>query len=99
MRATIESSISFVMDLEAREATAFGLQFNPAAAWKIHLGDLERMASQWKEKLGVELLCGPSFGLVNIDKYSKWTGSGVECSLLSLAMDGRRGITLEVSEL
>ncbi|KAI0836012.1 hypothetical protein F5Y06DRAFT_275005 [Hypoxylon sp. FL0890] len=34
VKTTLKTAIDFVLDLEAREATALGLQPDPAASWK-----------------------------------------------------------------
>lgn len=53
------------MDLEAREATAFGLQPDPVTAWKT-----DGLAENIRIILGQdEPLNGPSSRFVNTDKY------------------------------
>ncbi|PNY26145.1 Uncharacterized protein TCAP_03924 [Tolypocladium capitatum] len=71
IRTTLETAVDFVMDLEAREATVFGLQPNPADS-----SIPEGVAGFWKAVRGDEPLVGPSSKFVDIEKYPSWAGNG-----------------------
>ncbi|KAK5992998.1 hypothetical protein PT974_06423 [Cladobotryum mycophilum] len=75
IKTTLETAIDFVIYLEAREATAFGLQPDPVAAWDpdTYLGMLR---DEWEELVGDEPLVGPTSRFVDTDKYPEWLGSG-----------------------
>ncbi|KAK2612589.1 hypothetical protein QQS21_001360 [Conoideocrella luteorostrata] len=69
IETTLETAIDFVIDLEAREVAAFGLQPDPVAIWE----PLELSPETWREK---EPPVGPSSRFVDTSKYTKWTGGG-----------------------
>lgn len=70
VRTTLETAITFVMDLEARETTAFGLQPDPVTSWE----------SGWLEGrwtcLNQEPPHGPSSGWVDTSRIVTWAGCG-----------------------
>ncbi|KAL6868029.1 hypothetical protein J3F83DRAFT_738968 [Trichoderma novae-zelandiae] len=73
IRTTVETAIGFVMDLEAREAEAFGLQPDPVASW-----DPDECIGgyQWREIMPYDQLIGPTSRFVDDEKYPEWSGWG-----------------------
>jgi hypothetical protein len=70
VRTTLETAVDFVMDLEAREAAAFGLQPDPFTTWDPDLYNLDR----WREVAGDRPLIGPSSRFVDVQKHPEWAG-------------------------
>lgn len=72
IEVTLETAIDFVMELEAREATAFGLRPDPVADWK----PSNDMIEAWQLIGETEPLVGPTSQWVNDEKYPQWSGAG-----------------------
>jgi hypothetical protein len=66
---TFETAIDFVLDLEAREAEAFGLRPDPVAKWN----PSEFEVKHWGEITKNEPLIGPSSQLVDPKRYTEWS--------------------------
>lgn len=76
VKTTLETAITFVMELEAREIKAFGLQPDPIASW-----DPDNSFPQWRDIMPYDQMIGPSTRFVDVEK-SSW-------SLLQLQRNGR----------
>ncbi|PNY27398.1 Uncharacterized protein TCAP_02661 [Tolypocladium capitatum] len=94
VRTTLETAIDFVMDLEAREATVFGLQPDPIAAWK-YKDDADAFLRFWKKLRGDEPLVGPSSNFVDMEKFPVWTGDGEDQESFIMATNEQRAFRLE----
>ncbi|KAL6697433.1 hypothetical protein J3F84DRAFT_407087 [Trichoderma pleuroticola] len=69
------------MELEAREAAAFGLRPNPVADWEPYEDEIEA----WKSIGETEPLVGPNSQWVDSKKYPQWTGEGERCDSVKMA--------------
>ncbi|KAI1395483.1 hypothetical protein F4819DRAFT_505556 [Hypoxylon fuscum] len=72
VKTTLKTAIDFVLDLEAREATALGLQPDPVASWK----PSHCFYSNWQETQAGEPPAGPSSRFVDMEKFPEWSGGG-----------------------
>ncbi|KAI0546523.1 hypothetical protein F4679DRAFT_598600 [Xylaria curta] len=79
MRTTLETAVTFLMDLERRETAAFGLRPDPVASTKdLKSGYfsreevLKRIPSKW------EIPEGPSSQWVDREIYTTWSGRGAD---------------------
>ncbi|KAI1762341.1 hypothetical protein GGR53DRAFT_468432 [Hypoxylon sp. FL1150] len=73
IKTTLESAFDFVMSLEAREAAAFGLHPDPAAACSLTWG-MGGPPDTVREIAREELFIGPSSKFVDTEKYPEWRG-------------------------
>ncbi len=71
VKTSLETAIGFVLDLESREAAAFGLQPDPVAA-----GQCDRYYDPWQRFIPGERLHGQSSQFVDTDEYPQWAGDG-----------------------
>ncbi|KAL6891399.1 hypothetical protein HDV57DRAFT_513809 [Trichoderma longibrachiatum] len=71
IRTTVEAAIGFVMDLETREARAFGLRPDPIASW-----DPDAAFHEWREIMPYDQLVGPGSWFVDDERYPEWSGAG-----------------------
>ncbi|EHK46542.1 uncharacterized protein TrAtP1_005498 [Trichoderma atroviride] len=63
VKTTLETAITFVTELEARETRVFGLQPNPIASW-----DPDYSFPQWRDIMPYDQMIGPSTRFVDIEK-------------------------------
>ncbi|KAF7551855.1 hypothetical protein G7Z17_g4700 [Cylindrodendrum hubeiense] len=82
IQVSLETAIAFVMDLEQREAAAFGRHPDPIESTK-YLTDGVGCRDYILEREGLPLLGwgnepleGPSSTWVDLEKYPEWTGGG-----------------------
>ncbi|TFB05041.1 hypothetical protein CCMA1212_002864 [Trichoderma ghanense] len=87
VKTTVETAIGFVMDLEARETRAFGLQPDPVASW-----DPDASFYEWREIMPYDQLIGPSSRFVDDERYPEWSGAGYR-------MDTEESVEIEQREL
>ncbi|KAH8897354.1 hypothetical protein GQ53DRAFT_778467 [Thozetella sp. PMI_491] len=87
VETTLEVAIGFVINLEAREASVFGLQPDPEALWKSDNGN---SFAWWTKSRADEPPVGPSSRFVDEAKYTLWEGSGEEFDRKILPLIERR---------
>jgi hypothetical protein len=75
-----------VIDLEAREAIAFGLRPDPVTTWKPSGFELKH----WREIAGNEPLIGPSSRFVDTKIYPEWSGVGEHYDYVIMAAQEER---------
>lgn len=63
IKTTLETAVDFVMELEARETRAFGLQPDPIASW-----DPDVCFYQWRDIMPYDQLMGPSTRFMDFEK-------------------------------
>lgn len=66
VKTTLETAITFVMELEARETKVFGLQPDPIASW-----DPDYSCLQWRDIMPYDQLIGPSTRFVDVEKIPR----------------------------
>lgn len=76
VKTTLETAITFVMELEARETKVFGLQPDPVTSW-----DPDYSCLQWRDIMPYDQLIGPSTRFVDVEKIPR--------SLQQLQRNGR----------
>ncbi|KAL7892193.1 hypothetical protein HDV63DRAFT_415459 [Trichoderma sp. SZMC 28014] len=65
VKTSLETAITFVMELEAREIKVFGLQPDPIASW-----DPDDSFIGWRDIMPYDQIIGPSTRFVDIEKSS-----------------------------
>lgn len=93
-RTTLETAIDFVMDLEAREAVAFGLQPDPVISWDPIFYSFDN----WEKRWGIPL-AGPSSRFVDTDKHPVWSGLGQHLDSNAMVIHEQRNLRFEARRL
>ncbi|PNP58896.1 hypothetical protein THARTR1_01144 [Trichoderma harzianum] len=92
IEVTVETAIDFAMELEAREAAAFGLRPNPVTDWEPYEDEIEA----WKSMGETEPLVGPNSQWVDSEKYPQWTGEGERCDSVKMVRLEEQQFRLQV---
>lgn len=66
VKTSLETAITFVIELEAREAKVFGLQPDPIASW-----DPDDSFIGWRDIMPYDQMIGPSTRFVDVVKNSQ----------------------------
>ncbi|PNP40934.1 hypothetical protein TGAMA5MH_06800 [Trichoderma gamsii] len=66
VKTTLETAITFVMELEARETKVFGLQPDPVTSW-----DPDYSCLQWRDIMPYDQLIGPSTRFVDVENIPR----------------------------